>query len=74
MSTCPSQNQHKYERQVCMIRYCHIQTHCGESRAFKTTTIADTIKNLVDSGNTFFDISVNTDQICVMFEADTPGK
>ena len=28
----------------------------------------------LDSGKTFFDFSVNTDQICMGFEADTPGK
>ena len=30
------------------------------------------LKNLVYSGKTFFDISVNTGQICMGFEADTP--
>ena len=29
---------------------------------------------LCDSGKTFFDISVNTGQICMEFEADTPQK
>ena len=32
--------------------------------------MADTIENPIDSGITFFDISVNTDQICMRFEAD----
>ena len=41
---------------------------------FKTTTKVDTIENPVDSGKTFFDISVNTGQICMGFEADTPEK
>ena len=43
----------------------------GESRDFKTTTMADTIKNTVDSGKTFFDISGNTGQIYMGFKADT---
>ena len=29
---------------------------------------------LCDSGKTLFDISVNTGQICMKFEADTPQK
>ena len=29
---------------------------------------------LCDSGKTLFDISVNTGQICMRFEADTPQK
>ena len=29
---------------------------------------------LCDSGKTLFDISVNTSQICMRFEADTPQK
>ena len=32
------------------------------------------LKNPVNSGKTFFDISVNTGQICMGFEADTPEK
>ena len=28
----------------------------------------------LDSGKTFFDISVNTDKICIEFEADIPEK
>ena len=39
---------------------------------FKTTTMADIIEKIVDSGKTFFDISGNTDQINRGFEADTP--
>ena len=46
-----------------------IYNHGGESRDLKT---ADTIEKNVDSGNTFFDSSVNTGQICKGFEADTP--
>ena len=30
------------------------------------------VKNTVDPGKTFFDISVNTGQIVMCFEADTP--
>ena len=29
-------------------------------------------KNPIDSGKTFFDISVNTGQICIKLRADTP--
>ena len=50
------------------------QSHGGESCEFKTTTMADTIKNNVDSGKTFFAISVKTGQICVGSEEDTPEK
>ena len=32
------------------------------------------LKKKVDSGKTFFDINVNTCQICMGFEADTPEK
>ena len=32
------------------------------------------LKNLVESGKTFFDISVNTGQICKEFKADTLEK
>ena len=46
----------------------------GESRDVKTTTMADTIENPVDLGKTFFNITVNTDQIYMGFEADTPEK
>ena len=46
----------------------------GESCDFKTTTMADTIEKTVNSGKTLFDISVNTGQICMGFEADTPEK
>ena len=46
----------------------------GESRDLKTTTMADTIENTVDLGKTFFNISVNTDQIYMGFDADTQEK
>ena len=36
--------------------------------------MADTIEKTVDSGKTFFDISFNTGQICMGFQADTPEK
>ena len=42
----------------------------GESHDFKTT-MTDTIEKNIDSGKTFFDISVCTGQICMGFEADT---
>ena len=32
------------------------------------------LSNPLDSGKTLFDISVNTDQIGMGFEADTPGE
>ena len=49
-------------------------SHGGESCDFKTTTMADTNENPIDSGKTFFDISVNTDQIGMGYEADIPEK
>ena len=56
-------------------RFSMVGHHGGESRDFKTTTMADTIeKNPIDSGKTFCYISVNTGQICMGFEADTLGK
>ena len=48
--------------------------HDGELRDFKTTTMADTIENPVNSEKTFFDMFVNTGQIGIGFEADTPKK
>ena len=36
--------------------------------------MAETIEKTVDSGKTLFDISVDTGQICMGFEADTPEK
>ena len=36
--------------------------------------MTDTIEKNVDSGKNFFDISVNTDQIDMGFEADTTEK
>ena len=47
--------------------------HSGESRDFKTT-MADTIEKRVNSGKTFFYISINIDQIGMGFEADTPKE
>ena len=34
--------------------------------------MADTIEKTVDSGKTFFDISVTTEKFCVGYQADTP--
>ena len=45
-----------------------------ESCDFKTTTMADITETPIDSGQTFFDFSVNTDQIGMGFEADSPEK
>ena len=39
-----------------------------------STTMADTIENTVDSGMTFFDISVKAGQIYMALEADIPGE
>ena len=39
-----------------------------------TTTMANAIEKQVDSGIIFFDISVNTYQIAMRFEAETPEK
>ena len=46
----------------------------GESRDFRILKNGGFLSKLLDSGKTFFDISVNTDQIGVAFEADTPEK
>ena len=43
--------------------------HVGESPDFRGLKMADTC-----SGKTFFDISVNTDQMGIGFEADAPKK
>ena len=44
------------------------------SRDFNDRVHVLFLEILCDSGNTFFDISVNTGQICMKFEADTPQK
>ena len=44
----------------------------GESFDLKKNNIP--LKKPVDSGKTFFDISVNTSQICMRFETATPEK
>ena len=41
---------------------------------FKAITMADAIEKPVDSGNTFFVISINAGPICMGFEADTLEK
>ena len=51
--------------------YLKAYYHGEESSDFITTTMADTNERNVDSAKTFFDISVNTVQICMGFEADT---
>ena len=48
--------------------------HGGESPYFRGLKMADTCQNPVNSGKTFCDISVNTDQIGMGFEADTSKK
>ena len=45
--------------------------HGGESRDFKTKQWRKPLKKNVDSGKTFFDISINTGQIHMGFEAET---
>ena len=37
-------------------------------------TTADTIEKIINSGKSFVDISINTGQICMGFEADTLEK
>ena len=37
----------------------------GESHEFKTTIKTDTFEKTIDLGSTFFEISVNTGQICM---------
>ena len=44
------------------------------SRDFNDTVHVLFLEILCDSGKTLFDISVNTGQICMRFEADTPQK
>ena len=36
--------------------------------------MADTFQKLGNSGKTFFEVSINTGQICMGFEADTLEK
>ena len=52
---------------------CTTIYHGGESHDFKTITMADTIEKHCQF-KTFFDISVNTGQICMRFEAYTPRR
>ena len=44
----------------------------GESRVFRILKNGGFLSKSLYSGKTFFDISVNTDQIGMGFEADTP--
>ena len=44
------------------------------SRDFNKWVHGIFIEIVCDSGKTLFDISVNTGQICMKFEADTPQK
>ena len=44
------------------------------SRDFNDRVHVLFLEILCDSGKTLFDISVNTGQICMRFEADTPQK
>ena len=53
------------------LQHCEEETQNPRQRIKTTTTMADTIEKPVDSGNTCFDISVNTVQIGKLFEADT---
>ena len=46
----------------------------GESPDFRGLKNGRFLSKPVDSGKLFFDISVDTDQIGMGFEADTPGK
>ena len=52
-----------------MVLHCH----GGESRDFRVLKMADTIEKKPSIQILFFDISVNTDQIGMGFEADTPS-
>ena len=49
------------------------RTYCT-SRDFNDGVHVLFLEILCDSGKTLFDISVNTGQICMKFEADTPQK
>ena len=48
--------------------------HGGELCDFRGLKNGGYLSKPVDSGKTFFDISVHTGQICMGFEAHTPGK
>ena len=48
--------------------------HGGVSRDFRGLINGGFLSNPIDSGKTLFDISFNTDQIGMGFEADTTGK
>ena len=46
----------------------------GEPRDFTILKTGGFLLKPLDSGKTFFDITANTDEICMGFEAVTPGK
>ena len=48
--------------------------HGGESFDFRILKNGGFLSKPFVSGKTLFDISVNTDQICMGFGAETPGK
>ena len=49
-------------------------TALSKSRDFRILKYGGFFSKPLDSGKTYFDISVNTDQIALGFEADTPEK
>ena len=54
---------------TCLL--CSLSFHGGESRDFRGLKNGGFLSKPLDSGKTFFDSSVNTDQIGMGFEADT---
>ena len=51
-----------------------LQYHRGELRDFRILKKGGFLSKPLDSGKTFFGISVNTDPIGMRFEAENPGK
>ena len=51
-----------------------LQYHGGESRDFRILKNCGFLSKPFESGKTFFGISVNTDKIGMVFEAENPGK
>ena len=54
--------------------FCSRRRTYVTSRDFNDRVHVLFLEILCDSGKTLFDIAVNTGQICMKFEADTPQK
>ena len=63
-----------------LLVYFKAEAHLSRRRTYVTSRDFNDrvhvlfLEILSDSGKTLFDISVNTGQICMRFEADTPQK